>query len=152
MECLVSTKYLPSRSKYCALSYVWGQALSSKLTRRNEAAFCTPGAFSVNNEDIVIPTTVRHAIGLVKTLGEKYLWVDALCIAQDDHECFHGELRNMAAIYDRAYLAIVAATGWNANDGLKGLEGITPRRHPASNFADDLHKYSNTDSMIWVGT
>jgi hypothetical protein len=54
----------------------------------------------------------------------------------------------MGAIYDRAYLTIVAATGWDANEGVRGLEGVTPRRRLASNFADDLHKYANPDFMI----
>lgn len=112
--------------------------------------FCQPGALSAENPDIDIPKTIRHTIGLVKALGEKYLWVDAFCIVQDDDMDLPAELRNMGAIYDNAYLTVVAATAWDANEGFRGLHGISPSRRLASNFADDLHKYANPEYMIWV--
>jgi hypothetical protein len=151
-ECLVSGASLLDGARYCALSYVWGQVETTKLTVGSEEAYQQPGVFSLANEQaIIIPKTIRHAMGLVVLLGIKYLWVDALCIVQDDKTHFHTELRNMGAIYDRAYLTIVAGTGWDANEGLRGLEGLTPRRRLALNFADDLHKYSNPGFMFWVG-
>jgi hypothetical protein len=151
-DCLVSSAQLPGDARYYALSYVWGQVKTSKLTKATRDAFCRPGAFSTENptDAVVIPKTVRHTMGLVKELGEKYLWVDSLCIVQDDANNFHAELRNMCGIYDRAYLTIVAATAWDADDGLRGLRGITRRRQVAANHADDLNKYANPDCMIWV--
>ncbi|KAK0619670.1 heterokaryon incompatibility protein-domain-containing protein [Immersiella caudata] len=147
-ECLVAP---PSTAvRYFALSYVWGEVKTTKLTTTTIHAFCQPGVFSAtNNTDVHIPKTIRHAIGLVKALGERYLWVDALCIAQDDDANFHNELRNMGAIYHKAYATVVAATAWDADEGLRGLEGISPPRHIASNFADDLHKYLDPQTMIW---
>jgi hypothetical protein len=147
-NCLVPP---PSNTvRYCALSYVWGQVKATKLTTANLDDFCKPGAFSVDNPSIDISNTIRHAIGLVRVLGERYIWVDALCIVQDDGAHFHAELRNMGAIYHKAYLTVVAATAWDANEGLRGLKGISARRHLASNFADDLHKYLDPETMIWV--
>ncbi|KAK0648033.1 heterokaryon incompatibility protein-domain-containing protein [Cercophora newfieldiana] len=134
---------------YCALSYVWGQVTTTKLTSSNLDRFCEPGAFSANNPDVRIPKTIRHTISLVKALGERYLWVDALCIGQDDDARFHAELRNMGAIYHNASFTVVAATAWDADEGLRGLKGISSRRQLASNFADDLHKYLEPESMVW---
>jgi len=151
-ECLVSGASLSPDSRYCALSYVWGQAETTKLTVQRIPLFQTPGAFSPTQDQVVIPKTIRHAMGLVSLIGERYLWVDALCVAQDDHSHFGTELRNMGAIYNRAYVTIVAATGWDADEGFRGLPGITPRRRLAANYADDLIKYSNPEFMIWVGS
>jgi hypothetical protein len=151
-ECLVSPTLLPGDARYCALSYVWGQVQTSKLTTATRDAFCQPGAFSTGRPTpVVIPKTVRHAIGLVKSLGLTLLWVDCFCIVQDDDAYFQVELKNMGAIYDRAYLTIVAATAWDADGGLCGLRGISRSRHVAANFADDLSKFTaNPDGMIWV--
>ncbi|KAK1834040.1 heterokaryon incompatibility protein-domain-containing protein, partial [Podospora conica] len=145
-ECIVSPTQIPGEGRYCALSYVWGQTRTSKLTTATRPAFRRPGAFSADS-GVFLPKTIRHAIGLVKALGERYLWVDALCIVQDEGEL--SELGNMGAIYARAYLTIVAATGWDADEGLWGLRGISRPRHIAENFGDDLQKYIDPDSMIW---
>jgi len=86
-------------------------------------------------------------MGLVRELGEKYLWVDSLCIIQDQ-DMGH-ELANIGAIYDRATLTIVEATAWDADDGLWGLRGISTSRH-LSAFGDDMNKYLDPDCTIWV--
>lgn len=151
-ECLTSPASLPGRTRYCALSYVWGQVETSKLNKDTQDKFCQPGAFSSDNTDVIIPKTVRHAMKLVKALGERYLWVDSFCTLQDDRTHLNAELRNMGAIYNRASLTIVAATGWDANEGLRGLRDISQRRHLAGNFADDLNKYTNPEHMIWVSS
>ncbi|KAK1834041.1 heterokaryon incompatibility protein-domain-containing protein [Podospora conica] len=150
-DCLVSAAELPADARYCALSYVWGQVRTGKLTTATRQAFCQPGAFSPESPTpVVIPKTVRHALGLVRELGEQYLWVDSFCIVQDGDD-FSRELRNMGGIYDRAHLTIVAATAWDADDGLRGLRGLTPRRQVAPNYGDDLDKFtSDPDCMIWT--
>ncbi|KAI9768672.1 MAG: hypothetical protein M1839_003980 [Geoglossum umbratile] len=68
-----------------------------------------------------IPTTVRDAIEVVKALGERYLWVDSVCIAQDSAEDKRHVIGNMHMIYSSATLTIVAADGKDAEAGLPGL-------------------------------
>lgn len=70
-NCLVSPAQLPGDAAYCALSYVWGQVETGKLTTATREAFCRPAAFSASSPTpIVIPKTIRHAMGLVRELGE----------------------------------------------------------------------------------
>ncbi|KAF8859201.1 hypothetical protein BDZ45DRAFT_590080, partial [Acephala macrosclerotiorum] len=54
-------------------------------------------------------------------LGERYLWVDALCIIQDGPGSKHQDIRNMNQICGQAYATIVALTGVDANSGLPGI-------------------------------
>lgn len=61
---------------YVALSYMWGGVEGLLLTRSNMEALQEPGALtSLINE---IPRTIVDAMEVVKAMGQRYLWVDAL--------------------------------------------------------------------------
>lgn len=107
-----------SALRYIALSYVWGQTATLQLTRANESELCRPGALL--NHISGIPQTILDAFEAVKAMGEKYLWVDALCIIQDagDKET---HLQEMHLVYGAALLTIVAGHGNDANAGLPGI-------------------------------
>jgi hypothetical protein len=58
---------------------------------------------------------------LVEAVGERYLWVDALCIAQDNKKEWMPTLKSMDKIYEEAAFTIIAASGTNADAGLQGV-------------------------------
>lgn len=66
--------------KYVALSYVWGSTPALRLTNMKQHQMTIPGALW----DMQIPNTVCEAMNLTKECGEQYLWVDSLCIMQND--------------------------------------------------------------------
>ncbi len=68
-----------------------------------------------------VTNTVRDAMRLVSLLGEKYLWVDCLCIVQAELDTKQLYLNSMASIYANAYFTIVAADGQSADHGLRGI-------------------------------
>lgn len=53
-----------------------------------------------------MPATIRDAIMLCRSLKIPYLWVDSLCIIQDDPKEWHREASAMASIYGRSALTI----------------------------------------------
>lgn len=57
---------------------------------------------------------------LVRALDERYVWVDALCIVQDDNDSKMQDIHNMGALYANATFTIVAADG-DASTGLNVL-------------------------------
>ncbi|KAF2120630.1 heterokaryon incompatibility protein-domain-containing protein [Lophiotrema nucula] len=115
---------LPSSTPFVALSYVWGDVPVCKATRENLASLQQDGAFSGTTPGILIPNTIRDAIHLTGKLGERYLWVDCLCILQDGNaEEMNRMLRAMARIYAAAEITIVDAGGDDANHGLRGIGG-----------------------------
>ncbi|ESU13898.1 hypothetical protein FGSG_07619 [Fusarium graminearum PH-1] len=65
---------------------------------------------------------------LTGVLGVRWLWVDSLCIPQDDDEVLKRELAAMHRIYATSFLTIVAADGGDAEYGLRGLRGISKPR------------------------
>jgi hypothetical protein len=74
ISCQVVSTRLPSLTPYVALSYVWGSVKVLKAFKSNVEDLKRPGALA--KDDIGIPDTIRDAMHLVKSLGERYLWVD----------------------------------------------------------------------------
>jgi hypothetical protein len=105
---------------YIALSYVWGEVANFRLTRANRPALMAHGALS--RVWMSLPATIRDAITLTQKLGARYLWVDSLCLLQNDSDDLDRGVAVMDHIYERAWLTVVAACGHDANAGLPGVQ------------------------------
>lgn len=101
---------LPQR--YCTLSHCWGKSDHLKLENKTYAAF---QAYSPLSD---LPRTYQDACSVVTTLGLSLLWIDSLCIFQDDNEDWKIESTKMGKIYAGAVCNIAAS--W-ATDGSKGI-------------------------------
>ncbi|KAF2136905.1 uncharacterized protein K452DRAFT_341906 [Aplosporella prunicola CBS 121167] len=104
---------------YAALSYVWGDT-TSRIARKNTLK-ALEEASSLTYYDI--PDTVSDAITACKELGQDYLWVDRLCIAQDDTDSLSNreQINAMGYIYNEASFTIIDVDGTCANHGLTGV-------------------------------
>lgn len=71
---------------------------------------------------MALPKTIAHAMILTEQLEIDYLWVDTLCILQDSDADKAEQISMMDAIYNAAYVTIIAASGKDAYGGLPGLE------------------------------
>jgi hypothetical protein len=117
--CIVPT---PEHSRYVALSYVWGNGEASTCTTiANLQELQMPEG--LYRRDTSLPRVILDAVHLVETLGERYLWIDRLCIVQDDYATKHHQLSSMGEIYAGAFFTLVAAQNDEAALGLYG-----PRR------------------------
>ncbi len=68
-----------------------------------------------------LPQTLRDAIAVTRRLGHRSLWVDALCILQDDEKFKDLELAKMGHIYTNSLLTIQAAVPKSVRDGFLAL-------------------------------
>jgi hypothetical protein len=107
--------------QYCALSHCWGPV--DKQPLRTTLANYPCHLRGIANE--LLPKTFREAIVLTRSLNVEYLWIDSLCIIQDDGEDWRCEAGKMADVYRNATLVISAS---DAKDSTEGLF-ITERRH-----------------------
>ncbi|KAH6987226.1 heterokaryon incompatibility protein-domain-containing protein [Ilyonectria destructans] len=124
--CLVPA---PEAASYIALSYVWGQVPTLKAKMDNLEKLQEKGIF--NRLEGEIAATIRDSMRLVPMLGKRYLWVDSLCIVQDDEDSLRRHISQMASIFEYASLAIIAADGKDASSGLPGLRNVSkPRTLP----------------------
>jgi Heterokaryon incompatibility protein (HET) len=112
--------YAPKQCRYAALSYVWGRSTANgyfRNSKENFAALQQEKGLTAQS----LPQTVKDAIDLVSKMGERYLWVDSICIIQDDPVVVNAQINQMDLIYAQAVFTIVAATGQNADAGLPRL-------------------------------
>lgn len=111
--CLVPAS--PEHS-YIALSYVWGAVRQFQTSRENLSRL--QEADALTNYFDQIPLVIKDAIQVTKVLGEGYLWVDSLCIVQNDPEVKHHQIKHMGDVYLRSALTLVALGGSRASDPL----------------------------------
>ncbi|KAI0434216.1 HET-domain-containing protein [Xylaria sp. FL1042] len=120
-NCLVRAT---SDDKYAALSYVWGQAKVLRAGMANVESLEKLGAF--NKPEFNPPQTIKDAIQATREMGIGYLWVDALCIIQDEgYKEKLPHIKQMNRIYETAELVIVAMSSRDAGFGIPGVRPWT---------------------------
>ncbi len=113
-----------SKSKYAALSYVWGRVEFIRTLKENVDHLEQLGALKLPEFRERIPGTIRDAMQVVQEIGLRYLWVDSMCIVQDDDTGGKAEaISKMDLVYGAAFVTIIAATG---EDAYAGLPGVRP--------------------------
>jgi hypothetical protein len=110
--------------RYVCLSYVWGKISQPQYTSETKEAFQAPRG--LDSELLTLPKTIRDAIEVTKQLGIDYIWIDALCIEQDNEVDKAAIIADMGAIYSNSILTIVASTNSDPSAGLPGVS-TTPR-------------------------
>lgn len=108
---LVDTKTL-AREPYISLSYCWGEGNVFQLKLENLEACYQSLPFES------LPSTLRDAIELTRLLEIRYIWIDALCIVQDDPKEWESEALRMGQLYESAELCISALRAPSSTSGL----------------------------------
>ena len=111
------------RGYYACLSHCWGQA--SLLTTTKATLVERRAGLALNT----LPKTFCDAIVLTRALGLKYIWIDSLCICQDDPVEWKHEASRMFEIYGHAYITLAATA---AHDSTEGLFSIRETSIPVS--------------------
>ncbi|KAK3994829.1 heterokaryon incompatibility protein-domain-containing protein [Cladorrhinum sp. PSN332] len=106
---IVSSKSLPPETAYLTLSHRWGNPPSILLTKDTSFLLqndITPYLLECNEA-----AAFRHAIHVTRGLGFRYIWIDALCIMQDDGDEKTEDIIQMDAVYRNSALNISALEG-----------------------------------------
>jgi hypothetical protein len=102
---------LPEPVQYLALSYCWGTSKQQGTTKNNLAMRQS----SIRVTDL--PKTLQDAILVTQTLGLRHVWIDSICIIQDDKQDWAEESAKMADIYVGAHVVIAATQAADCAEG-----------------------------------
>lgn len=103
------------RSDYVALSHRWGENIPSKTTTINLDMYKRGVIYSD------LPCTFKDAIDTSRNMGIRYVWIDALCIVQDDHDDWASQAPLMGTIFQNATCTIAAHSAEHSDYGFLSI-------------------------------
>jgi Heterokaryon incompatibility protein (HET) len=105
---LVESSTLPIDHPYMTLSHRWGQTEVIKLTTATIDRMRNGIPISE------LPVLYQDAVTACRKLGTRYIWIDSLCIIQDQEQDWIHEASTMGRVYSNSLCNIEAA---HAADG-----------------------------------
>ncbi len=128
---LVDKASLPSPNvEYISLSYRWGASNNLKTTNRtldDHQKGIPMGA---------LPRTLRDAVIVARRLSIRYLWIDSLCIIQDNKADWATEAQHMGDIYMNSAFVIAAHAARHADHGFLEQSLARPKVIPVGGRRD----------------
>ncbi|GES62596.1 hypothetical protein ATEIFO6365_0005073700 [Aspergillus terreus] len=115
-----------SGEPYGTLSHCWIFHDGITTTKGRLREYTTLGI-----ELLQLPQSVQVAIHVLRYLGIRYLWVDALCIIQDDDEDWKSQAARIAEIYENSELTIAVSGSGSCAEGCFMNEGS---KYPVRKF------------------
>ncbi|KAJ5497297.1 hypothetical protein N7463_009284 [Penicillium fimorum] len=101
-----------TKGKYVCLSHCWGSRQIITTTKATLAEHKRSIPWDSLSQ------TFRDAIFGVRALKIKYIWIDSLCIIQDDATDWAIESSRMASVYRNGFFTIAATHSLNGDGGL----------------------------------
>ena len=98
-----------------------------------------------------LPPTFQQAIILTKSLGIEYIWIDSLCITQDDDIDWANECSRMTSVYMNSFLNIGANAAGDSRGGLfqqRSWKSVNPLVVPLTHIPSGWHR---KPVVLWPG-
>lgn len=99
--------------RWIALSHCWGDAWNRPLQTTQANIWSHLEGIDLKR----MPKTFQDAVVVAKAMGIRYLWIDSLCIVQDDLKDWKQESRVVGTIYQNATITIAATHSRNSSEG-----------------------------------
>jgi hypothetical protein len=123
---LVETRHSTAcqNHQYATLSHCWGKTHVVQTTKEN----LSERMQGIEWDDL--PRTFQDAITIIRSLDIRFIWIDSLCIVQDDILDWNKESVRMAAIYANSSINIAATGASDSRGGClspRSLKHVVPR-------------------------
>lgn len=123
--CKIEHAYLDDPPPYYALSYHWGNPSATLPIR-------------VNGQDVQVTTNLEAALRELRARGILTVWVDALCINQQDPVEKGLQVMRMGSIYSRA-VEVLAWLGPETEGSVIAMNRLGGLNFPTSEAVDSKH-------------
>lgn len=107
---------------YVALSHCWGS--TGKSHWKTTLKTLEDRKKTIDLE--FLPKNYQDAIIITRKIGQRFLWIDSLCIIQDSAEDWERESANMGNIYKNSLVTICASGAENSYVGCLSLRNSGP--------------------------
>jgi hypothetical protein len=114
-----------SSAHYAVLSYCWGRAGTQQVQTLKGNVIAHEGGIPITS----LPKTLQDAVTVASQLRISYLWIDALCIVQDDTEDIQKEISKMPQIYQNSAITILAGDAADSTNGFLHQRKRKSRRY-----------------------
>ena len=136
---------------YVALSYVWGESClerdwdnDGEIIRLGELV---QRIYERKSLPVNLPQTIEDAICVTRRIGQRYLWVDLLCINQTEPESRNNSISKMDAIFSQALFTICVLQSQSMFSGIPGVSQPHEGRHQILTETESLRymAFNSTD-------
>ncbi|KAG4443907.1 hypothetical protein IFR05_000547 [Cadophora sp. M221] len=102
--------------------HCWGQAKCLELTVMNYNQLLNDIPLSS------LPQLYKDAVYATRQLGQRYIWIDSLCIIQEGDDCkdWQTEVSLMSEVYSNSFCNIAAASASDCNHSMFSSRDRTP--------------------------
>ncbi|KAI8628780.1 heterokaryon incompatibility protein-domain-containing protein [Xylariaceae sp. FL1651] len=125
------------RGRYMTLSHRWGRHETFVLKASNIEEMADNIAWES------IPKLYQDSIEVARCLGIQYIWIDTLCIVQDDAEDWRRESVQMKSVYGNSYLSIAAVQAVDSYGELFASSDLPAKLPSHTPYMTHLHFGSN---------
>ncbi|KAK0709351.1 heterokaryon incompatibility protein-domain-containing protein [Lasiosphaeria miniovina] len=151
---LIETNQTPPSGHYMTLTHCWGSVKQLSLNRD------TYSELTAGYHVASLPQLYRDAVYVCKALDIRYLWIDPLCIIQDqlDAEDWKHEASTMHEVYSNAFCNISATVAKDCSESIfnsRDPDTLVPRtiELPISDEEDESLKIQSFiiyDPQLWT--
>ncbi|KAH8901659.1 HET-domain-containing protein, partial [Thozetella sp. PMI_491] len=108
---------------YAALSHCWGSPADAQFQLTSTRSSLAQRLEGISLQELEAVPILRDAIEITRALSIPYLWVDCLCILQDDISDWEQHCARMDQVYSNAKVTLAAAASRSCREGFLQKKG-----------------------------
>ncbi|KAF8858193.1 HET-domain-containing protein [Acephala macrosclerotiorum] len=138
---LIETALHRPTSRYITLSHCWGGTVHLSTTKSNLNRHCKGIPFTK------LPQTFKDCVAVAHKLGVQYVWIDSLCIIQDQRSDWAHNSQMMDKVYENALFTVTAVSSPDSSTPFLGPDAPN-ERHKYQHHDIDVSTLSKTTTVV----